>query len=252
MLFALLAAAVTFCLLSPGIVSAQPDRLIAPPQLKHVMLVHYAQPDGLPGKPGKPPPADKVYTHYELIGPKWVGLPVSYVVDPDYGPADAAAEVGKAFEAWDDATSAELFYDAYVIDQNAGPSVQSPDYENVVCWRLIPGYPKAIALTSFWYLDKTGDGMSADDEMQDCDVIFNLKFKWGIDPDGTGPLQLPKRYYDVCNIATHEAGHVTGLRDLYDRVDSEMTMYGYSAARETKKITLEIGDRDGCAALYGP
>jgi len=237
--------------LSGGIVSAQPDKPITPPQLKQVILIHYAQPDGLPGKPGKPPPEEKVYTNYKLLGPKWVSLPVSYVIDPDYGPAGAAAEVYEAFEAWDDATSAELYNDTYGVDPNATPSTQSPDFKNVVCWRIIAGYPNAIALTSIWYLDMTGDEMSPDDEMQDCDVIFNLKYKWGVDPDGTGPLQLPKGYYDVCNIATHEAGHVTGLADLYDSVDSEMTMYGYSAAKETKKITLEIGDVAGAQELYG-
>ncbi len=86
----------------------------------------------------------------------------------------------------------------------------------------------------------------------DCDIISNLKYKWGIDPDGDGPAKLPKGYFDVCNIATHEAGHITGLDDLYATADSEMTMYGYSKAGETKKITLEIGDTNGCIAIYEP
>ncbi len=250
-LFVFLVVALALCL-SAGIVSAQPDKPITPPQLKQVILIHYAQPDGLPAKPKPPPPEEKVYTNYKLLGPKWLVLPVSYVVDPDYGPAGAAGEVYKGFEAWDEVASAELYDDAYLVDLNATPSTQSPDFKNVVCWRVIAGYPNAIAITSIWYLDQTGEGMSADDEMQDCDVILNLKFKWGIDPDGIGPQQLPKGYYDVCNIATHEAGHVTGLADLYASVDSEMTMYGYSAAKETKKITLEIGDKKGCIAVYGP
>ena len=246
----LLVVALAAVLLPLNAVSAAPDRPVTPPQLKQVILIHYAQPDVLPGKPGKPPTPEPIYTDYALLGPKWASIPVSYTIDPDSAPKGTVPEVYKAFEAWDAATSAELCDNTYVSDPSANPSTSSPDLKNVVCWRLLAGYPTAIAITSIWYLDNTGDGMSSDDQMQDCDVIFNLKFKWGIDPDGIGPLQLPKGYYDVCNIATHEAGHVVGLDDLYAAVDSEMTMYGYSSARETKKITLEIGDKDGCSALY--
>jgi hypothetical protein len=52
-------------------------------------------------------------------------------------------------------------------------------------------------------------------------------------------------------VATHEAGHVTGLDDLYDDVYSELTMYGYTHKGETIKISLGIGDMHGCQALYG-
>jgi len=201
--------------------------------------------------------AGKNYTNYKLIGPSWdlseYPSGVAYVIDPDYGPKGAAVEVYEAFEAWDNATSADLYNDSYTVDRYANPSTRTPDFKNVVCWRLIAGYPNAIALTSIWYydIDKSG-GPSVGDEMADCDIIFNLRFKWGIDPDGEGTnYLLPKGYFDVCNIATHEAGHVTGLDDLYDKVDSEMTMYGYGAARETKKISLEIGDKNGCVVLYG-
>jgi len=235
-----------------ALATGQSKKPITPRELKNVILIHYAKPDGKPvKKPPQPPPEDKVYTNYQLLGPKWSNLPVSYVIDPDYGPDGAAEEVYKAFEAWDDATSAELYNDNYIVDPNAGPSTQIPDLENVVCWRVLAGYPNAIAVTSYWYEDKTNDGPSTDDVMWDCDVIFNLKYKWGIDPDGDGPIKLRKRYFDVCNIATHEAGHVTGLADLYDEVDSEMTMYGYSKAGETKKISLELGDKYGTRELYG-
>jgi len=44
---------------------------------------------------------------------------------------------------------------------------------------------------------------------------------------------------------------VVGLDDIYDALYSEITMYGYSGKTETRKISLEIGDRNGTAALYG-
>jgi len=277
-LIAFLVAALAV-LLAATAVGAQPDKVINPPQLKHGILIHYAQPDwappdyeapdwvpplGVPGwvaippqgggvSPARPRPPEPRDYYFELLGPKWAttSLPVSYVIDTDYAPAGAEAQVGLAFEAWDDATSAELYND-YTVNTTANPSLQAADDVNVVCWRLIAGLGTAIAITSYWYYDSNDDGkLSAGDEWRDMDIIFNLKFKWGIDTDGElAGYTLPKGYYDVRNIATHEAGHVTGLADLYNAVDREMTMYGYSTARETKKISLEQGDRAGCAALY--
>jgi hypothetical protein len=85
--------------------------------------------------------------------------------------------------------------------------------------------------------------MTEGDELFDCDVVFNALHKWSIEPS--------KKAFHLENIATHEAGHVVGLGDLYDEVDSEMTMYGYSRKGETEKCTLEEGDWEGCGALYG-
>ena len=53
------------------------------------------------------------------------------------------------------------------------------------------------------------------------------------------------------NSVTHEAGHVVGLGDLKDKIYSELTMYGYSEEGETKKISLENGDKLGTQFLYG-
>ena len=61
-----------------------------------------------------------------------------------------------------------------------------------------------------------------------------------------GTLGLSGRY-DVQNIGTHEAGHTFGLGDMYEPADSEQTMYGYASTGETKKRTLEWGDRAGAA-----
>ena len=76
-----------------------------------------------------------------------------------------------------------------------------------------------------------------------ADIIFNALLKWSSDPI--------KKAYHVQNIATHEAGHVVGLDDLYDEVYSELTMYGYSKKGETKKVDLQEGDVLGTQDLYG-
>lgn len=249
-LLAFLVAALALSV-SVSAASAQPGKPMTPPDLKKVVLIHYAQPKN-PGRPFDVPPGkqkdkdeDKVNDYYELLGPKWnlSEGSISYVIDTDGAPSRAVDAISSAFEAWDDATSAELFNDTYVINDEAVPSLDYPDFDNVVCWRGIAP-PSVIAVTTYWYYDNDGsDDPSAGDEMVDADIIFNALLKWSIGPS--------KKAYHVQNIATHEAGHVVGLADLYDEVYTELTMYGYSKKGETKKVSLEEGDILGTEALYG-
>ena len=240
--------------LSGSAVSAAPKKPVTPPELSKAVFVHYEHPGkGPPPGKGKPPKEEepKVYTHYELLGPSWdlSGGSVPYYFNPG-GPwglpkgitlDEALNAITIGYEAWDEATTADLFAD--VVETAATPSFDEPDYVNVVCWwGIVP--PSVIAMTIIWYLDYAPEGMSANDELVDCDILFNALQKWSV----TGT----KKAFDVQNIATHEAGHVTGLDDLYDEVDSEMTMYGYSKKGETKKCTLEEGDWEGCGVLYPP
>lgn len=249
-LFLALALILSLC---GSAVSAAPKKPVTPPELSKAVFVHYEHPGkGPPPGKGKPDKEEepKEYTNSELLGPSWDlsdgsvpyyfnpggpwGLPKGITFD------EALNAITLGYEAWDEATTAELFY--YAGETTATPSFDEPDEVNIVCWWGIAP-PRTIAMTIVWYYDTTGDGMSPDDELVDCDILFNALQKWSV----TGT----KKAFDVQNIATHEAGHVTGLDDLYDEVDSEMTMYGYSKKGETKKYTLEEGDWEGCRALYG-
>jgi hypothetical protein len=222
-----------------------------------IVLIHYEKPDN-PGK-GKGPPSEeeqpKIYDYYEVIGPKWDLTKyedgILYVIDPDGGPEGSVEQIYLAFESWDAETSAELFNDDYIIDSAADPSLDNPDFENVVCWRgIAPAY--IVAMTVIWYVDNDGDGEPSEgDETVDCDIILNTLQKWGIDSDGEGTEYTLKKAFDVRNVMTHEAGHVVGLDDLEEEVYSELTMYAYTSKGETKKISLEEGDILGCQYLYG-
>lgn len=236
--------AIALILLFSGIaVAAAPDStrlpVIATPRYEKITLVHYAK-GGIPGRPTKPPEEEpeKDLATYALLGVKWDvskyndGIP--YVIDLDGAPDNAKDEIIAAYEAWDNTTSVELFNNSPTLDTNADPSTNSPDFVNTVSWRrIVP--PRAIAVTFIWSNTITN-------EIVDCDVIFNTKHDWGIGAANA---------FDVRNITTHEVGHVIGLADLYEDIYSELTMYGYGAEGETKKISLENGDILGCRFLYG-
>ena len=220
------------------------------PKVLEAVFIHYEHPGK--GKPPQPPEKPKVYDFYLLLGPKWdpskysEGVP--YVINPAGAPLGAEMEVTAAFEAWDATTSAELFNNSPTTDTNSWWG--KLDGKNNISWQVISD-GGIIAGTWIWYQDN-GDGtMSPGDEILETDMVFNASQRWGIDPDGEGTTYKLKNMYDVRNIATHEAGHVVGLDDLYEGKYSEITMYGYSSKGETKKISLRSGDINGTTELYG-
>jgi hypothetical protein len=228
----------------------------------------YYRPSGYErGGRGRGEAAVKDNNYYELLGPKWrVGdMPVIFTINPTYAPDGAVNEIRWAAETWDDATNMVELFKFYYIDYFADPSVNYPDWRNVICWRNLseyhlPRWPTSqgddkvvVSATIIWWYDADGSGTpSRNDYFIDCDIIFNTQVKWGIDPDGEGPQKLGDKMFDVRNIATHEFGHaLVGLKDLYDNKYSELTMYAYSTPGETKKISLQRGDIYGVWAQYG-
>jgi len=211
---------------------------ITSPQLKEITFIHYAKPDK-PGKPQPPPVDNTAYTLWGLYLPR----AVTYYVNPSGGPIGALTEIELAFETWDAVTNTELFNPAL----QTTASGFNNDGQNTISWVGIAP-TTIIAMTRAWIWDD-GDPATLD-AIEEFDVVFNALLKWGIDPDDEGPSKL-KNAYDVQNIATHEAGHVVGLDDLYEGPYRELTMYGYSSKSETIKISLEQGDVAGAQYLYG-
>lgn len=199
------------------------------------------------------PDNDNALDAYALLGVRWElfkypsGVP--YTVNPtmavrSYGlrEDEVVGAIQRAFENWDETVGAELYDNRVTVDRRASASPRRPDYRNVVTWgRLKKG---VVAVTYLWYLTKTG-------EIVDADLVFNSSYRWGIDLDGEGPEYQLAGAFDLQDIATHEAGHFTGLDDLYDEKYWAMTMYGYAAPGETNKVSLEPGDVTGAQAIYG-
>ncbi len=167
----------------------------------------------------------------------------TYNVNITGAPDGALGEIIASFEAWDDVTGADLFsYDG--LTTVSGIKL---DTQNTVSWvKIVPR--NIIAMVAIWYEDD-GDPETLDPIVQ-FDMVFNALHKWGVDADGEGEDYELDKAFDVHNIATHEAGHVAGLADLYEEQYRELTMYGYGSLSETLKISLEDGDILGVQEIY--
>ncbi|MDI6820492.1 MAG: hypothetical protein QMC89_06290 [Candidatus Hodarchaeaceae archaeon] len=196
------------------------------------------------------PDGDGARDGYELSGLWWdlskypSGVP--YVINPKdaikrHGLAESAviAEVKASLESWDAVVSVELYNGYPTVDYKAGTRL---DYKNVITWKRLR--PCVVAVATIWYYSATG-------EIVDADVGLNWAYKWSIDPDGEGTGYILTDAFDIRNIVTHEAGHWSGLNDIYDDTYWAMTMYGYTTYGETIKISLEPGDVAGVQAVYG-
>jgi len=187
---------------------------------------------------------------YELLGLWWdlgkypSGVP--YIINPKnsyrIAKSDVVAEVKASLESWDATVTVELYNDNPTVDTRATTSTRRPDYKNVITWG--PLRPGIVAQTTIWYYSATG-------EIVDADITLNSSYKWGIDRDDEGTGYTLTKAFDIQDIVTHEAGHWSGLGDIYDTTYRAMTMYGYTTYGETIKISLEPGDIAGVQAVYG-
>ena len=236
-------------------------------ELRQVVFINYINPAGQTTANVvdiDDPDGDGAQDGYELLGLWWdlkkypKGVP--YIVNPstavkNYGltQSEVVAEIQASLENWDLAVDYEdcllenlrakpenLYNDSVIIDSKAKASTWQPDYKNVITWgRLRWG---VVAMASIWYYTDTR-------EIVDADIILNSRYKWGIDPDDEGPIQLQDAF-DIQNVVTHEAGHWSGLKDLYNNTYWAMTMYGYTTYGETIKSSLEPGDVAGVQTVY--
>lgn len=223
-----------------------------------IAVIHYVTDLGDPDRDG-------ATDGYELLGVWWNlskypgGVP--YVINPRGGVEQGiseelvVSEIKAALESWDWAVDLDncrpphkvkyavnLYGDEPAIDYKAKASTSRPDYRNVITWgRARPG---VVAYAVIWYESSTG-------EIVDADIVLNSYYRWGVADGDESTSDLAWRF-DIRNIVTHEAGHWTGLGDLYDPAYWAMTMYGYSSYGEEAKRSLEPGDIAGAQAVYRP
>ena len=179
----------------------------------------------------------------DWYGPaKWSSGAFDYRINTANIPGDVSSSsfityATASFQTWEDDPGSSI--DFSYLGTGTG-TAGSQDGANTVGWGSIGD--STIAVTYNWASYSTGNYDSL--RITETDMIFDSSKSWSAQSSGvTGR-------YDVQNIGTHEAGHTFGLGDMYESADSEQTMYGYGSTGETKKRTLEWGDRAGVAALY--
>ncbi len=146
-------------------------------------------------------------------------------------PGDWTTAIQNGTGAWNAAGSAFRFH------YSGTTSRSGPEYDGTnVVTRTNMGSGGILAQNTYWYLRRGK-------LVLENDIVFNTYYPWSTDGNPSA--------YDVQGIATHELGHSLVLNDLYKSFQSEMTMYGYAGIGETKKRTLESGDRDGIVRIYG-
>jgi len=108
------------------------------------------------------------------------------------------------------------------------------DYYNIVEWIYVSDATWLARTYTLYYVETK--------LIIEEDTVFNDFYPWTT----TGQTDR----YDVQNAATHEAGHFLLLYDLTESGDEDQTMWYSIALEETKKRTLEWGDRAGVRYIY--
>jgi len=156
-------------------------------------------------------------------------MPIHYRINNNT--ADCTGEytaVSNAFQTWEAAS-----YSAYDFTLDGTTTITTCTYYdeggnvNVVFWGDLD--PTDLAICHLWVI-----GSSA--------VGFDIEFD---DDDHEWCIGSVSNEYDVENCAAHEVGHVCVIGDLYDSSNDDATMYDDVYDDETKKRSLEQGDKDG-------
>ena len=158
---------------------------------------------------------------YKLMGPKWPAKAATYKLDATL-PVNFGTAVNDAAGSWSASGSPYRFS-------------TEPNSANVVNFAPIATVG-VLASTRVFYQPSTNTIVA-------FTLTFNSKYTW------TTTGEAAK--FDVQGIGTHELGHALGLDHPSDTSCSEQTMWASAGAGETKKRTLESGDKEGEVTLYG-
>jgi hypothetical protein len=157
---------------------------------------------------------------YAMIGAKWQ-------------PASAAFSIGSTIPStWTPAlTAAAQAWSA------AGTPFRFTigDSTNTLSLGAVAGSASILAETRISYSPSTG-------AIRSFRMVFSNTKTWSESGE-------PGKF-DVQSIATHELGHALGLDHPSDASCADETMWASAGSGETKKRTLESGDKAGLSALY--
>ncbi|MBW2976048.1 matrixin family metalloprotease [Candidatus Woesearchaeota archaeon] len=185
---------------------------------------------------------------WKTIEPYIVDTTNTRELDDEFIRTNLAADIVK----WEDAAGTQIL-GGEISGTVDGADTESTDGKNEVYFDNIEE-PGAIGVTIIWGIF---GGPPPFRQLVEWDQVYDdVDFDWGncleVNCTPVDCIQYPDQCkMDFENIATHELGHSVGMGDLYTSECSEQTMYGYAGYGETKKRTLEAGDKTGIKSLYG-
>jgi hypothetical protein len=240
------------------------------PDLSKIVFIHYPKGAmaeggslGVPGDGANASTFKGEKDWYKYSGIHWDNTSAAPVVpwvleESDSGYIGAIEDAFSTWAAEANITFVEADDDVprnFVVPSSYDKELSEEDQSNLtneIAWISFAaaGLPdNAIGVTTIWYDPSTG-------LIVEVDMAMNADLSWvqnDIEPDEANTTLGESGYFDVQNIATHEAGHWLLLGDLYMKPElaTEQTMYGYGALRELKKRSLESGDTAGAVEIYG-
>ncbi|MBV6343009.1 matrixin family metalloprotease [Candidatus Magnetobacterium casense] len=190
---------------------------------------------------GKTDPSAGCYS-FLAAGAKWKSVE-PYLINPvnaeGLDPALVVSQFSNDVQTWN-VVRGTILGAGSATNVSLVADTAAPDGKNEVYFGTIDD-PGAIAITIVWGVF---GGPSRNRVLSEWDQVYDqTDFDWSLAGE---TLKM-----DFDDIATHELGHSVGLSDLYNSQCGEQTMYGYATEGETKKRTLETGDKAGVRALYG-
>lgn len=180
-------------------------------------------------------PTDQRYQLLES-GAFWQEVPVPFVIGrstiPDALDAETATEaINASFSTWNSVSDTESVFADPNYDDGLTETTDN-NGTNEVVWASL-GDNVIGQINIRWQTEEN--------RLLEANVELNTDVSWTTNPDG-------RSGFDVRNVLTHELGHC-GLQDVSEYPDQ--TMYYLTARNETKKRTLEAGDKAGWRQLYG-